>query len=221
MKLLPRAKTAFYLVSGALLLAPCGFSDIIPVNNPSFETLPAGGLNMSCGTGCAFSAAAIPGWTNTPGSTGQLMPSVGPGGLFNTFAPNDGTVSAYANAGTISQVVGVTVQPRTIYTLTVDIGRRTDTAFAGSAALLVGGQTFLATGTVPTPGNWSVFTATFTSTPAQTGDSITIQLSTSGIQGNFDSVQLLATPVPEPGFFALVGIGLAGLWACARRRRSG
>ncbi|HLH18953.1 MAG TPA: PEP-CTERM sorting domain-containing protein [Bryobacteraceae bacterium] len=220
MNLLPRATTAFYLVSGALLLAPCGFSDIIPVNNPSFETLPAGGLNMSCGTGCAFSVAPIPGWNSGTG-VGQLMPSVGPGGIFNTFAPNDGTVSAYSNAGTISQVAGATVQPRTIYTLTVDIGRRTDTAFAGSAALLVGGQTFLATGTPPTPGNWSVFTATFTSTPAQAGDTITIQLSSSGIQANFDSVQLVATPVPEPGFFALAGIGVAGLWACARRRRSG
>jgi hypothetical protein len=51
----------------ALMLAPAAaFADAIPDASPSFETLPSGGLNNSCGGSCAFSTGlAIPGWNTT------------------------------------------------------------------------------------------------------------------------------------------------------------
>jgi len=202
----------------ALALPTVVFADsvtVIPVDNPSFETLPSGGLDVDCGHGCHFSRAAIPGWS---GGDGQLRPSVGHDGLFDTFAPRDGRTSAYSNGGAISQQVGATVQDGLIYTLTLEIGRRNDVAFAGSADLLVGGRRFMATGATPRPGHWSTFTATFVGTSANAGDSITIQLNSSGVQGNFDSVKLTASPVPEPGTLSMLGVGLIGLAGLVRRR---
>ena len=59
------AATAMALLGGATGLSAA----VIPVINPSFETLPAGGLPMGCGAGCSFSANdAIPGWN----SSGQV-----------------------------------------------------------------------------------------------------------------------------------------------------
>src|SRR5208283_4526685 len=59
----------------ALMLAPAAaFADAIPVANPSFETLPSGGLNNFCGGSCAFSTGlAIPGWNTTGSQTGQWI----------------------------------------------------------------------------------------------------------------------------------------------------
>src|SRR5437016_6281920 len=81
----------------------------ILVNNPSFETLPPGGLPIGCGPGCSYSIAAIPGWNNG-GNSGQFQPGVQAGyfAYFNTLS--DGPTSAYTNQLSISQTVGATVQ---------------------------------------------------------------------------------------------------------------
>lgn len=71
-----------------------------------------------------------------------------------------------------------------------------------------------ATGTVPTAGNWS---ATFTGSAGAAGEPITIRLLSTGRQSAFDDVRL--TPVPEPSFIGVVGIGLVGLLVFARRNR--
>jgi hypothetical protein len=141
------------------------------------------------------------------------------------FAPNNGKISAFANAGgTISQEVGPTVELGLIYTLTVDIGHVRDEGFGGSADLLLSGaghtsETIDATGRIPSRGNWSTFTATFVGNSSNVGDHITIQLKDSGRgnQGNFDSVTL--TAVPEPGTLLLFGTGLLLLVLIVSRKQ--
>jgi hypothetical protein len=158
------------LLTLALAAAP-GFASPIAVNNFSFETITGGVLGNACGAGCSFSVAAIPGWANT-GDSGQFRPgSPGNNSLFN--AVPDGITVAYTNGPTISQLTGATVQLGVVYTLLVDIGSRKDllaAGFDGTADLLIGGvTTILATGSQPTLGNFSTFTATYTGLSGDVG----------------------------------------------------
>ncbi|HEY6332900.1 MAG TPA: PEP-CTERM sorting domain-containing protein [Blastocatellia bacterium] len=204
-----------------LLFASTGLANSILVNNFSFETLPAGGLPIVGYLGGVYSEDAIPGWTNG-GFTGQFQPG-GPSGTvpdpyFNTLS--NGPTDAYSNGGTISQTVGAVVQAGVTYTFQVDIGSRLDTPALGTADLLVNGVQHFATGTL-VAGGWATFTAVYTGLAADVGDSITIQLNSSGEQGDFDNVRLsnnLTTTTPEPGSFALMGSGIVGLIAWRYRR---
>jgi hypothetical protein len=79
--------------------------------------------------------------------------------------------------------------------------------------------TFFATGTLPTPGNWSVFTATFTGLAAEVGDSITIQLASNGAQGDWDDVVLSSAVVtPEPASGVLMALAFAVVGIVRRKR---
>ena len=202
------------LASLGALFASAAYADDISVVNPSFETLPTFGLNVTCGTGCAFSTGGIiPGWTTSSPDSGEFQPGTQDGNTTYFSSLSDGITSAYANSGTISQTVGVTVQPGVTYTLQVDLGARNDLPFDASAELLVGGTAFDAVGADPTAGNWSTFTAMFTGTQAEAGDPITIELITSGTQANFDDVRVsdnLSAAVPEPSSLPLFVIGLLG-----------
>jgi hypothetical protein len=202
-----------YLVAAlALAAAPC-FASTIAVTNFSFETLPAGGLT-TCGAGCAYDVGAIPGWSTTSGATsGQIQPNA-------TQFPvlSDGITSAFSTtAGSvISQTVGATVVMGEVYTLLIDLGQRLDGyGFAGTADLLINGHTYAATGTAPVPGTWSTYTATYTGLTADVGQSITIELKSSGVQANFDNVRMDGTlgqsGVPEPASFLLIGPALVAL----------
>jgi len=202
---------------GCLLFASSPvWADTIPVLNASFETLPTGGLNFSCGAGCAYSFGPITGWAST-GNSGQFQPGIPTN--FNTVS--DGPTSAYSNGGMLSQVVSATVQAGVTYTLNVDLGWRNDAPFTGSAALLIGTTEYLAGGTA-VEGQFTTFTATYTGTVADAGSPITIQLLSSGIEGNFDNVRLTDTAAisnaPEPTAFSLFGLGLVGAGWLFRRR---
>jgi hypothetical protein len=108
-----------------------------------------------------------------------------------------------------------TVVTGAVYTLTVELGDRTDYPSLGSADLLIDGVAYDATGTLD-PGGWSTFTATYTGLAADAGDQITIQLNSSGAQGDFADVTLSgpnsSAVTPEPSTFYLAGLGL--LCAC-------
>jgi hypothetical protein len=218
----------------AMLFLSSAFADVVPVANPSFETLPGGGLPMPCGTNCQFDQGFVPpGWMFTPGTTnpgffGQLQPGPPTNTTFFNSVPDGITVAWSDEAGSIIyQNVGTTTGAGVIYTLTVDIGARADTSngnfFDGTADLMLGTTVCMAT-TIPpippSPGNWSTYTAQCTSTEA--GDPIVIQLNSSGPQGDFDNVHLTdslnAATTPEPTSFLLMGSGLLAMGGILRRR---
>jgi hypothetical protein len=101
------------------LFGSVAFAGNIPVNNPSFETLPYGPplIDQGCGTGCSFDYGGIPGWTvSNTSSMGQFIPGVQDGNdtYFNSV-PNGDTVAFINGAantpGTISQTLsGITVR---------------------------------------------------------------------------------------------------------------
>jgi len=218
-------KTRFSAFLGVFLLAAvCQATPIFIVNN-SFETFPLTGLT-ACGAGCSYEIGTVAGWTTT-GSDGEFRPGA-PGNTtyFNTVP--DGTTVAFSNGGTLSQIVGATVQVGTTYTLTVEVGARKNTPEPSTEALVINGHTYLATGTLPAlhSGNWSAFTVTYVGTALDAGATIKILLSSGGIQSNWDNVSLdavapiVSSGVPEPATSLLVGLGLvvAGVVTRIRKR---
>ena len=208
----------------------------IPVLNPSFETLPAGGLPFSCTnpTGCSFSQDLIPNWTETAtGSSvfGQIRPGVSSGNTsaFNTV-PDGLTVAYVTGSGDLSQLLTTNLVAGLTYTLQVDIGMLKSGVIASTQVgieLLAGSTVIASANGNPTAGNWTAVTATYNSPVAdalagQALSIVLVQVGASGVsQGDFDKVGLsnnLGTTAPEPASFALVGLALVLVVFGSRRR---
>lgn len=178
----------------------------IVVANPSFETLPSGGLPIACGGACAYSIGPIPGW-NDSGLSGQWIT----GGVNGNPNAIDGSVLAFTDNSVIWQDVGTAVAGAT-YTLHVDVLHRTDALMLAEVQLEIGATSVSAAAVDNGPGTWSDWTAVYTATAADAGGTITILLSASNNQGDFDNVRLDgvsgASSVPEPGTLMLLGTGL-------------
>jgi hypothetical protein len=211
---------ALLALATALAITPAQsvWATTIPVNNADFSAQSSPFSNPCAGI-CTYTSPgfAITDWTNS-GDSGLWNPTS------TYFTSSTGATNvAFSNGPTISQTVGATVQAGHVYTLTVEIGNRLDGSYwdnPGANLLVTGtdGGTYYATGTEPAQGDFSVYTATFTGNALNAGDSITIDLTTSGDQGDFSAVSLVSNPTPEPSSLLLLGTGLLGLAFVAFRK---
>lgn len=205
------------------LAAPAGAVSLA-VANPSFEEVVPGTGFTAFGSGSSFSESAIAGWVNGI-STGQWRFSPGNTDFFDSIP--DGSTIAWAFGSPISQTVAAKAVAGATYTLSVWTGQRRDyPGAAGQAELIVGGNIVIASGPATISGGWSLLTASYTATGADTGADIGIRLSRTGTAANFDDVRLDASlpnagVVPEPATWAMLIAGFAVVGVAARRRTTG
>ena len=205
------------------LATTTAFGVPITIINPSFEIDNPGPGGVSSGP--------TVGWSGI----GHLDRTAG---SFNTvIEPTPDSADAerlgWSNGGTPTQLLSALLAANTTYTLTVDVGDRTDLNFAGTTLNLGTGPGVgnnLLTAVVianTTPNNtaaagdgWQTWQSTFTTgaAPVNLGQPLRIDLANvSGIQTLFDNVRLDATTVPEPATSILSAI-VFGAVVCKRRR---
>lgn len=134
-------------------------------------------------------ATSATGWTVAGGAGGVFAP------LAAIIAPTEGDQVGWSSGATLSQVLAETPVAGTTYTLSVDVGDRTDAAFPGyTVALYAGGAPLVqqagASGSVTN--GWTTATVTYTATGSETGP-LEIRLSSAGSQTEFDNVRLFAS----------------------------
>lgn len=186
-----------------------GTSAPVPVVNTSFEDDP-----LLVGPFWQVSAPLI--WQTGIAPTGWSM--TGQGGLSHfppssAFMPSptpDGIMNFWSNGGLLSQTLTTTLTSDRVYSLSVDVGRRTDIPFGGNRVELLAGGSVVATlpFTPPaTPGTWTTNTLTFDSstlppTSPLFGQPLGIRLVTSGIQGNDDNIRLTEQHIENATIYA-------------------
>jgi len=204
----------------ALVATPVLASPIL-VSNFSFEDAVSG--LVACGANCSAGNVVIPSWTaSVSGPNSGIFNVTGPG-TYWSGPPTDGVQSAYAftaaSSGTVtlSQTVVPTAVAGTTYQLRVDVGQRLDLpGYLGTADILVNGNQYFVTCGAAVPGGFVACSGLYTATAADNGKSITLELSATTRQGNFDNVRL--DTVPEPASFLLFGSALLVLSKLRRRR---
>jgi|SRR6267154_212649 len=208
--------SAFCALAFCLVASGGAWGDSISIQNASFETTNA--LTIPCaGTGCAYNFS-LPDWTiaGINASAGSFQP--GSSSIyFNTALP-DGSIVAFINTGSISQTLtGISLLANSVYTLSVDVGRRNDVAGADySLNLLDGSNVFCTSGPSSnasiTAGTFADITLTCATGATVPGGFLGIELTGDGRQINFDNVQLDVTSstvsTPEPSVLALTFVGL-------------
>ena len=179
------------------------------------------------------SNSAPSGWSVT-GAGASYLDRNGTGGFNDlidpTPDPDDSEQMAWSNGNDFYQLTGTAIAANTTYTLTVDVGDRTDTTFQVSELRLGVGASFgsnLLTPTVisnTTPVNdtgssdgWQTWTTTFTTGASPTAGNLRIEILNSGVQSLYDNVRLESSPIPEPST-ALLG-ALGSLILLCRRRK--
>jgi hapalindole H/12-epi-hapalindole U/12-epi-fischerindole U synthase len=219
-----------------LLSATNAIAVDVPVLNFSFEnpgTAPntfTGGMNFGPANWQVYNTGNTDGdryfgvW-NPTGTTSYLDPIHG-SNIGVVFLQNTTNI---AEAG-LRQTLGITLQPNTAYTLTVDVGNFAPqpgpfefTGFPGYRVDLLAGNTLLASDNntlAPGEGRFLTTNVVFDAPAnhAALGQSVVIRLvnlNGPGTEVNFDNVRMDASPVPEPvGMVALAG----GVLLLVRRR---
>jgi hypothetical protein len=190
------------------LVNSAAWADTVTVQNASFEM--TGTLTPNnCGTGCSINAGPIPDWVTTAVEAGSWQPGTS-GVFFNANAVPNGNTIAYVLDGSISQDLLVGLQSNDVYTLTVDVGDRTDGFLDGdyTIALEVDGAvmcSFSAADTTITPGTLAAETCSFTAPASVPPGDLSVVLSDFSGETSFDNVMV---NTPEPNSMALLGVGL-------------
>ena len=234
----------------ALAFSAVAWAVPITVLNPSFESaiLPINGGNgpfsqliasPAFGTVGGTLTSWIASSTDNNANAGGFDPS--PGGSNWTTKWWDGNNIGYvqgffAGTGTqvvsLSQTLSATLLAGTVYTLTVDVGRRSAAPASNYSIQLFAGANLLATANnlfaLP-PNSFGTDSATYSSPAGDplAGQALRIVLSTNNVLGGFhesffDNVRLDAVPpagtAPEPGTAILLPAGfLAYLWRRSKR----
>lgn len=183
----------------------------VTITNPSFEADVINTINANV-VGISF-------WTTDNGNGGVWRPGA-------TYYPGGvpaGVNAAYEDGGTISQTLSATLANTTTYTLKVAVGHRADRATLPNYTIgLLAGTTVLTSALNPIDPGAGLFgytTLIYTSTASDPiGQALGIRFFTSAGQLSFDDVTLDASPVPEPGTLALLGVSLTALGIIRRRR---
>jgi len=200
-------------------------ADNIPIVNASFESIPPGGLNITCtagGPSCAYNNGAIPGWSVIAGGAFQ------PGTYFSLIP--DGSLIGYVNAtrSLTQDLTGQSVQANSQYTFSFYVGERSDGssgAYTISLDTILGGVTSTlctVNGNANTikPGTFQLESCTYTSGGSgfPSGD---LYLDFTAISGQLDvdKVGLTVQGVPEPSSLLLLGVGMFFLVAMMMARQ--
>jgi hypothetical protein len=156
-------------------------------------------------TNCGFETGDFSGWSQG-GNTGATFVASN----FDSFTPNSGTFFAalgpVGSDGTLSQTL--TTVPGTLYAITWFLGSDGGTPNDFSATW--GGTTLFSQKNLPTTnGTYNEFTTNIAASTSTTVLMFSFR-NDPGYQA-LDDVSVASTTTPEPGFYALLGVGLAGL----------
>jgi hapalindole biogenesis HpiC1 cyclase-like protein len=207
------------------LLASGAWGDSVSIQNPSFEITNT--LDQPCaGLTACFNNGPIPGWSTLADGFGSFAPT---SAYFNLPLP-DGSIVAYTNGGALSQTLaGISLLPNSVYTLSVDVGRRLDKSGVGYSLTLLDGTNVFCTSSnssgLITAGTFQDKTLTCATGATVPGGFLSIELTGDGNQIDFDNVRLDVSPstvaTPEPSALALTSVGLlvSGLFFVLSRRR--
>jgi hypothetical protein len=207
-------------------LASGAWGDSISILNPSFEMTSTLDQSAGCPTPTpCFNNGPIPEWTTVTGGFGSFAPT----SFFSVPLPDGSTIVAYTNGGTLSQTLGISLLPNSVYTLSVDVGRRLDKSGVGYSLTLLDGTNVFCTSSnssgLITAGTFQDKTLTCATGATVPGGFLSIELTGDGNQIDFDNVRLDVSPstvaTPEPSALALTSVGLlvSGLFFVLSRRR--
>jgi hypothetical protein len=221
---------SFAAAMGSLILAAGSANAAIVIANHSFE-----------GPDVANFGGTPENWTivgsevsvyNHFGTTFSTRTDPNPDGSDQAVFSRGGDSYQVLDDATVGGGLGTNVAANTIYTMTVDVGDRSDLTFQGAELRLGIGSVFgtnLLTATVVssdtptyvgtnTTDGWKTWVSTFTTGASPTAGALRVELINPGTdQTLFDNVRLTAVTIPEPSTTALLGLGgLALILRCRK-----